>query len=120
MHVARAAGHERQTTLAPGRRAATGLASQLGASVHVISGVDDLYGAKTGVRKPLAIVFDQDCASYAADIGHQIIADFWRQRFLQGNVANGQPSTRLQNAGNLTEHGWFVRREVDNAITDDA
>ena len=62
------------------------------------------------------VLFNRDGPGDAADVGHQIIAQLSRQRFLQRDVAHRKSAARFQDAGNLAEDGPLVRGQVDDAI----
>lgn len=64
-------------------------------------------------------VLDVYCSSDATHISGHATGESFRQPGFEGDVAYGKAASRLENAGNLPEHGRLVRREVDNAVRDD-
>ena len=94
------------------RRTATGLILHFGIGVEVRTAVYDLDVFEAGREQPVLVVIDLDCAGDAADVGSHALRDGFGKFMFEGYVADRDPSSWLEDAGNLTEHGGLVGREV--------
>ena len=121
-HALRLAGvrHRQTGRGGHGRGAAGDLVRHLGVGVEVRPGVNHLHMEEAGLLQSAAIVVEEDSPGDAADVGHHVTGQRLRQRLLEGDVADGGPTARLEDAVHLSEHGPLVRRQVDDAVADDA
>src|SRR5207237_1277912 len=87
--------------------------------VEVLARVNYLHGGEAGFFQTAAIGVDRDRPGDAANIGGDAGGEVVGQRLLEGDVANGDTSARLQHAEDFTEDNALVRGQIDDAIADD-
>jgi hypothetical protein len=74
--------------------------------------------AEASLSQSFSILIDLDCPGDAPNISHHISSDFGLERLLQGNVTDCQPTARLKNPCDFTEHRLLVGSEIDHAVAD--
>ena len=100
--------------------AADGLVFNLGIGVEVGLGVDDLDVLESGGFELALVVGDADGAGDAANVGHDVVGEFGREGFLEGDIGDGEAAAGLEDADDLLKDGGLVGGEIDDAVGDDA
>src|SRR5580658_2914243 len=75
---------------------------------------------EAGSEEPGTVVVDPDSAGDATHVGRHASGDGFGEFSFERNVTHRKATAWLEDADNLTEDSGLVRREVQNAIRDDA
>ncbi len=103
-----------------GRGAATCLVLDFPVSVQVGSAVNNFHVLESGLQQLFTIGLDAQGSGNAADISGKAGSNRFGQLGFERDVAYGEASAGLQNPDNLSKNSGLIRREIDDAVGDDA
>src|SRR6202040_25307 len=91
-------------------------------SVKHIPGWNDLSNAELGQAAfdgHEDVLVQEAGAGHASHVRVHVVGDLFRQVPQKNDVADGELSTRLENAADFAEDSGFIGAQIDHAIADD-